>query len=312
MIIQLDSAYLSRLSFSDVSELYYAIALNGHYLDCSNATLILMQQALEESGNRKQKSVVRRNYQGHLTAELRKYLTTIVANHYGYDELMIIVSKPSCLLIENLAYESDVYRGLIGTYTNDPKFGNLFKKLDQAKRRGWFTFLHAGGCGMMRPLLEYYETRDYRGVTDKKIAVLMDRDTDNGTSFPSRRNSLFSFLAGKDAKAVTNADIYSLHQNEYIWHMWYKRAIENYFPPIQYDNLGMPSVSAPAFPVDWSYKNLSARRGIGIRGYDKNRLHDVSIGMSRNDYENHCDVFSVDGQNMTEMQLFLLKLVRLI
>ena len=141
----------------------------------------------------------------------------------------------------------------------------------------------------------------------QKIGVLMDRDTDLGTVFPSRRQNLFEMLSGKQATVLANTDIYTLSQSVYVWHMWYKRAIENYFPATQFDNLGYPSASAPSVLVDWSYKNLGK-----ISRYDKKHLSEVCFGMSRANYESNCAQFTVNGVNMSEMQLFLLKLVKLI
>ena len=307
MIIELTQGYLAGLTAVQMSELYYGIARNLHYVTGDAGVHDTLNEAVEQCGSRMQKSLIRSNHQGHLTAELRTHLTTIQARLYSYDELMTIVTRPSCLMVENLAYESDVYRNIIGTYVSDPRYRNLFKMLDGAKNRGWLTFLHAGGFGMFGPLLTYYDQRDYKNVADKKIAVLMDRDMDSGTQFPPKRDSLFTLLSGKRQALLTNADVYTLSQTDYIWHLWYKRAIENYFPPAQYDHLNMPSASAPATPVDWSYKDLGK-----IRHYDKKKLFEVSQGMSRNEYENNCGQFMVDGENMSEMQLLLLKLVKLI
>lgn len=307
MIIQLTTAYLASLGEGEISDLYVGITQNGHYLDCDDTSRAILQNAVEKFGSRTQKHLVKSNHQGHLSAELRQYLTTIPCIHFSYSALMVIVCKPSCLMIENLAYESDVYRSIIGTYVGDPRFRNIFKKLDDAQNRGWLTFLHSGGFGMMGPLLDYYERREYAHVTKKKIAVLMDRDTDTGTQFPSRRTGLLEKLSGKAIGSLTNADVYTLSQNAYIWHIWQKRAIENYFPPNHYDNLGFPSATAPSTPIDWSFKDLGK-----IRHYSKSDLFSVSVGMSRFDYETICSHFFIGGINLSEMQLFLLKLVKLI
>lgn len=307
MIIRITYTDLDNLATEEISELYYGIAKNGHYLECDDATRAKLNKAVELFGSRMQKKLIKNNHQGHLTAEIRKHLTTIVANHYTYNELMTIVCKPSCLMIENLAYESDVYRSIIGTYVVDPQYKNLFKKLDNARKRGWLTFLHAGGFGMFEPLLNYYNQRDYKNVANKKIAVLMDRDTVSGTIFPSKRGSLFKFLSGKQFAQLTNEDVYTLSQTDYVWHIWYKRAIENYFPAVQFNNVGCQSHTAPVTPADWSYKNLGK-----IRHYNKKRLFDISEGMSRASYEANCSKFTVGGISLSEIQLFLLKLIKLI
>lgn len=307
MIIQLTLADLANWAPGDISEFYFGITRNGHYLDGNDEVRARLEEAVEQYGSRMQKRLIRNNHQNHLSTELRKYLTTIVCNRYTYEELMCIICKPSCLMIENLPYESDVYRSIIGTYVSDPKYKNLFRKLDGAQNRGWLTFLHAGGFGPMKPLMEYYDKRDYKNVADKKIAVLMDRDTDSPTKMPTSRNPFFRLLSGKTVGTVVNGDIYSLSQNVYVWHMWYKRAIENYFPAAQYDNLGYPSNTAPTVPADWSYKDLGK-----INRYGKSHLFDVSVGMSRSAYEANCTQFAIGGESMSEMQLLLLKLVKLI
>ena len=92
--------------------------------------------------------------------------------------------------------------------------------------------------------------------------------------------------------------------------MWYKREIENYFTDDCYikenvDVSGFPTVSNQRdyFEIDKS----------SAPGYDKPLLSSVAEHMSRSDYDMIASKkFLVNGELLSEIQLFLLKLVKII
>jgi hypothetical protein len=89
--------------------------------------------------------------------------------------------------------------------------------------------------------------------------------------------------------------------------MWYKRSIENYFPNASYEAIGVNVAQLPVDRVDRDYYNFSQ-----VNGYKKSHLSSLTYGMKRTDYEKELETFTVNGEQMTELQLLLLKLVKII
>lgn len=88
--------------------------------------------------------------------------------------------------------------------------------------------------------------------------------------------------------------------------MWYRRAIENYFPKERYEEIGVPIED----------EELSDYINIGkiykTHGYDKSLLPKLAEKMSRSMYERNLKRFNVNDVNMSEFQLLLLKFVKLV
>jgi hypothetical protein len=90
--------------------------------------------------------------------------------------------------------------------------------------------------------------------------------------------------------------------------MWYKRSIENYFPNEAYEYLGLNTDSITDTTAERDYLNIEEC----LRGYKKHKLPLLTCAMSRKKYEDNLKHFNVNGEDLSEIQLFLLKLVRII
>lgn len=312
MIVSIDNRSLGHFKEQEWASLCYDIVKNGHFVQGDNNVINKIIGYGMTFCSSWQKALIKSwtERKHHITDELKTYLTTIDVNKFTFGQLHIILHEPSYLMVENLPYENIVYKSLIGIYKQKAPYKNLFILLEDAKRRGYLKFYHAGGYGNEKPLLEYFNKYDYKDVVRLKFCVLMDRDTESCTEFPNERDSLFIYLSGKDKAHLNNSDIYCF-TSPANWHMWYKRAIENYFPERQYQNIGINTASFPAnVNNDWSYREI--KHG----GYKKNKLPQLIPGMNLSDYEQELQQFivNVNGVNkqMSEFELFLLKLVKII
>jgi hypothetical protein len=84
----------------------------------------------------------------------------------------------------------------------------------------------------------------------------------------------------------------------------------NYFPDSSYVTCSYnPIVIWPADPTDRNYKKIVDK---GKGRFHKEDLPKLANSMSRYDYENGLQHFIVNGQDMSELQLFLLKIVKII
>ena len=92
--------------------------------------------------------------------------------------------------------------------------------------------------------------------------------------------------------------------------MWHKRAIENYFPDSRYENIGCDvSAMSRLRPEQRDYFKIENKT---VKGYDKNSLDRLLEGLDRNMLEANLKKFRIGDKEYSEMELFLLKLVKII
>lgn len=307
MIFQIDQPYYDRMAAPDRSQLYSDIILHGHYVDCTYSLRMSFYDDIKANGSTLQKNLMEKDPSMQIPTRFKEYLTTIDVNTVECEQLYVLINKPALVLLENEVNERAVYTDIIHKYAKrDKSFDTLYKKLEESMENEELDFDQAGGVGQIVPLFQSHDRCKYRGMSKWKMCMLIDRDTKNNTYFSSKNNAVFSFTCGKDNTTITDDDIYSLGQTPYIWHMWYFKEIENYFPEKQYKAIGLDTKQAPNEVQDWHYKKMG-----DFPGYNKNNLSMLTKGMTYDDYEDGLQHFPNAG-GISEIQLFLLKLVRII
>ena len=308
MIFKINQAFYDSLSAPVRSQLYCDMIQHGHYVDCHPKLREMFYSDIDIHGSTLQKKMKEKDPSINIPTSFKGFLTIIDVNSVSFKQLLAIVSKPALLMVENEANERQVYYEIVRKYAKkDKSFKSLFVKLADAMDNGDLDVDQAGGYSQLAPLFESHDKVKYHGVAQMKICMLADRDTKNDTYFDGNKNAFFNFVLGKNSDKVTDADIYTLNQATYIWHMWYFRAIENYFPPKQYVAVGLDPSKVDEEVVDWHYKNLNS-----LPGYEKKNLSMLTKGMSYDDFEEGLKRFPPGDESQSEMQLFLLKLVRII
>lgn len=309
MIFLIDSTFVQQTAAYDLARLVKGIMAHHHFISCEgegNSMQAIVDKVKEELGKTELQQLLNAFQLFSPTQMLKNYLTVIECHHYPMKSLLLMVEKPSRILIENELYEWPVYCYIMDAYKNDPIFKNLFKLLHQAERNRYLLSSHAGGKTQMGQLADEQDKREYRQVARFKWGVLFDRDSNDEHSFASQSNALFRFFwKGKEAGTMTNADVYDLKPTPsgYWVHVWYKREIENYFPDsqIQKCHLSIPSTFADSTSRNYTKLNLP-----------KDALPNLPKGMNRKDFEATAEKFIVDGKLISEFQLLLLKWVKLI
>lgn len=309
MIFKISNRFITSVPSASVSDFMSDIMEHGHYVDCDYKVQQSLIQAIDTNGSTTQKELLRKYKRFDVTNELRTYLTTIDTDNYTQDQLMIMVSVPSYILMENLR-EWPIYQSLIGTYKKDRMFSNLFQLLEMSKCNKQLQPLQSGGVGDMKQVFETYNKNVLKDVAAHKMCFVFDRDTNGSDKFSW--NGTIKFLSGKDkVEELNNGQIYTLQQRNYIWHMWYRRDIENYFPEKCFIALGY-SVKDPSL-VGSYYVKAEEKYIKGEFGkYDKNDTSHLPAAMSKADYEVGLQTFIINGLSINELQLLLLKFVKII
>lgn len=308
MIFQINQDYTDKLSVAERSELYSKIIEYGHYVDCDSAVRTVYYQSVEDCGSKIQREMIKKDPSLRLNRQTRQYLTLMITSDYTPQQLDLLIKKPARLMVENKVNEAPVYRNMIGTYASgDRPYNNPLRKLHQALKEGKLDFENGGGCSAYDQQMQSLNENEYRDVAKYKICMLADRDTNAENVYDEQKNPLFEACCGKKYDEMSADDVYKLDFTGYVWHMWYKRAIENYFPDSQFTAIGADLSTMPKIPADRNYKKLG-----DVIGYRKNQLPKLADKMSYAMYEDGLKHFYVDGKDMSELQMFLLKLVKII
>ena len=179
-----------------------------------------------------------------------------------------------------------------------------------ARNKGFLASLNCGGYGMVKPMIEQQERGVYENIFSEKSCIVFDRDTDDDVSFDSNKNALFQMFCNKKSDDVIEQDVYTLVQSPYHWHMWYKREIENYLTNNHYEENGVDTSNFPRNLQQRDYYKITPETA---PGYQKAKISSVAKKMSKADYDSMgIKTFFINGVNMSEIQLFLLKLVKII
>ncbi len=315
MIAHIHHRYISGCDPQWTAKLVVTLATNSHIIDCDTETQKWMEQCVNDHAGTADKELVKNASLYETTSLKRKYLTNIeVDGSFTEDKYLNLFGNPSLVLVENGPYEWPVYKMMIDVYKKDRKYKSIFAVLLSAVNGQHRTLqeLHAGGNGSFIPLIELKEkSPEYEGLTKLKIFSVTDsdRESENAAYLPTPK-SLYRFFCGLDSKAdVDRTNIDTLNQPLYHWHMWRKRTIENYFPPEAYEKINLNADQYRSYNVtERNFKKVEKE----INGYDKNNLKHVAQAMSRSDYEAICDKLIIDGNTVSEIQLFLLKMAKVV
>ena len=259
------------------------------------------------------------------TVMMKRWLTTI--NFYDYTERQrrILLQTPSELLVENGHNEWPVYKRIIHAYKENNTYSSVFGYIEASITNDNLKSCHLGGKSEIPATLDFKETdTEFQNLYRFKVCVLFDRDTDNDEGFSRDNSRLFMKLCNKDFNTVDCNDIYKLDFGTgYIWHSWYKRAIENYFPKSEYEKLGINMDDYPSdadsydyikFPIEstkeWQ-KAHKTKKEKKVAKYEKDLLSKIGSDMNMGDYEASLKKFNVDGINLSELELFLLKIAKI-
>lgn len=288
------------------------IAAAGHYLDVDNSIVEdFVQSAEKYAGNTYCSFIAEAMQKFSNEKSLRSYLTTVKFSDYTREQRRCLLQKPSELLLENSANEWEIYSSLIDYYAKGKKYKNVMTYLQWAIERDMIEPAHLGGIYQLPVDLSQKECK-YKNMYRNKVCVVFDRDTTTGYDIDKTKKAVFASLCnGIDINDVNNDIVYRLnYDKEYVWHMWYKRAVENYFPKEQYAILGV-DISSFNNQLSYDYQKFDEKKNYP-KGYKKIMMKEIAKGLTRQYFEDNTQHFTINGEDMSEITLLLLKIAKIV
>lgn len=314
MIFHISDEFCRRADGCDLCDVCRELVAGRHYVKAPHDARLLMDAAVEKDGDTRLKTLwkaYRKTAAFKPSVEFQTFLSPVeVTADFPMEKLLYLAKGTAYVLMENGNYEWDVYCRMADIYSRNSPIKNLAAQLRDAMERRSILGRHAGGRDQLLPsynslVKELDKPRDW---LDHKTVTLFDRDTDDDTCFCGYNSTLFKHFCGKDHTAVRNEDIYTLDQPLPRWHMWYRRSIENYFDKACYADCGMDLSAAPDDDSFYYFKIDDS----SCRHYKKSLIGTLADKIGKERLERGLKRFRWREYEFSELQLFLLKLVKII
>ena len=183
------------------------------------------QQKLKDyiTNNRKPITQLHRNYLTHFT------IGTNLGEIHPNDAYKII-NERSLVIIENYPNDWKFIRGIIYKYEHFGDRKSIYQLIKRALENSYLIYDHAGGSGIQQQIQGWVEGI-YEKICRYKLMAIFDSDKKNPSDFKEGYKNLIKYLKNIsiDFPLAEDDKIYE-DRDRIVWHMLYKRAIENYVP----------------------------------------------------------------------------------
>ena len=266
-----------------------------------------------------------------ITSLHQKYLTRIVIgldnNEVLPQNALRILQERSKIIIENRINDWKFLKGVCDKYTSSPKRKSIYLLIQKAIKEQWIESDTGGGDGQIKPVIKYLiSSVAYKGIEKYKLMTLFDSDRQlsNLNKLDSTKIPLVSFLKTGSEENIPNLtfnDCVYESTDLIIWHILYKRKLENYVPlNVLFNNIHSLTEKQKQDLQELSYQELDfleySTQNIGL-GKDKRKDQFPEMfleGFGYTDFERICAHHKVafEGEEISEMEQILLKIAKII
>lgn len=168
----------------------------------------------------------------YMTSAHKKYLNVINVGT-GLNELhpklvLQILTMPSKIIIENATNDWKFIESISNLYCKNKARKEIYKLVKKAVDNRWLIAEQAGGKTQIISRIKDLESNLYQGILKHKIATLFDSDRNNNIELKREQKLIIGFIKNKTVSSLQDA--VNEHTDKIIWHILYKRELENYVP----------------------------------------------------------------------------------
>jgi len=167
-------------------------------------------------------------------AILKFYLTTIKVgiahNEIHPIDVCKIIQERSIVVIENYPNDWKFIEGIIRKYENFGKRKTVYQYIKNKFDKEQLIYDHAGGSGIFEQL-KGWVNGIYALFYKYRLMVFFDSDKKHSTDFKNENRNLLEYIKQRTITIPPQQSDISYETNDLVvWHILYKRAIENYVP----------------------------------------------------------------------------------
>ncbi|MBE9056190.1 hypothetical protein [Sphaerospermopsis sp. LEGE 08334] len=196
----------------------------------------IAQSHLSDAKRQNLKDYIEKKIHQNLTKLYRNHLTHLpIGNNSGEihpQDAYKILTERSKIIVENGINDWKFVWGICQKYSNSKiKRKSIYKLLNKAISQEMIEPDHAGGIGDVLKITERWINADrYHNIYQYKLMAIFDSDREIRNGFKTPHIDKIGFFKKREIKNIQESD-YEYEPNDLIiWHILYKRKIENYIP----------------------------------------------------------------------------------
>ncbi|WP_027402379.1 hypothetical protein [Aphanizomenon flos-aquae] len=236
-----------------------------------------------------------------------------------------ILTERSKIIVENIINDGKFIKGICQKYSSKKSRKTIYKLIDIAIKKEILEFYNAGGIGGIETITQYcIDASRYSNIHKYKLMAIFDSDKTHINDFKERYRNLIEFLKSRPiSKPPENNDISYEDNDLIIWHILYKRKIENYIPldilfkkapfitQTQKDHLSSKSESDLDF-LEYNKDNNDIGQMSIKKEFPEMFISDFSYRELEKRCEHHKVFLPEANESVSELEQILLKIAKII
>lgn len=236
-----------------------------------------------------------------------------------------IISERSKVIVENEINDWNFIKGICQKYSSGKiKRRSIYQLVDYAIKSETLESHHSGGTGEIVKISEkWINSNRYKNIFRYKLMAIFDSDKSSENSYVTTHKSQIEFFKQRYIAVVQPSDYEYDHSDKLIWHILYKRKIENYVPlNILFQNITSISEQQKSDLSNKSNDELDfIEYGIGNIGISEKKIKEqfpkiFLSTFSYRDLEERCKHHKVylaeANEEVSEIEIILLKIAKII
>ena len=143
-----------------------------------------------------------------------------------------IISERSKIIVENGINDWKFIQGICQKYNSGKaKRRSIYQLIEDAIKNESLESEHSGGTGEIVKIAErWLSSNRYRDIFKYKLMAIFDSDKAINNNYTTPNKSKIEFFKQRDITIIQPTDYEYEPTDRFIWHILYKRKIENYIP----------------------------------------------------------------------------------
>jgi len=267
--------------------------------------------------NRKSITQLHRNHLTHFTIGINS------GEIHPNDAYKIIIER-SKIIVENGINDWKFIKGICQKYSNRGKRQSIYQLLYQAIKKGIIESDHAGGIGEVTKITQrWIDDARYHNIYKYKLMAVFDSDKQISNGFETPHTSKIEYFKRKKITSIQSSDYKYETSDLIIWHILYKRKIENYIPfkilfanipsinQVHQDNLRNKKEEELDF-IEYNQNNIGIGESKIKDQFPEMFLDDFSYRDLEQRCEHHTDFLPEANEWVSELEQILLKIAKII
>ncbi len=235
-----------------------------------------------------------------------------------------IIKERSKILVENGINDWKFIKGICQKYSSAKiKRRSIYKMIDEAIKNEFLEAEHCGGIGDIKKITQkWINSSRYKSIFKYKLMAVFDSDREKSDEVTKHKDKIKYFKQLE--KEIENIINYEYEFNDLIvWHVLYKRKIENYIPlsillnhlssitQVQKRDLESKTNEELDF-LEYGENNIGIGKSKIKDQFPSIFLHNFSYRDFEKRCEHHKTFLELESENISEIEQILLKIVKIL